>query len=171
MADDVSFALGAWKENRLSYAGQFSVLRAVMSAWTEFEGKILGCRYWTKLALGVYQLDKPKKRRLRHEHVLPKTCVMAMLRSLDNPTPDAVQPILEKHLIGAVVTDAEDEILSAYYKKSMPGSCNSCPDSLGLDPWLRYKENGIEVVDLDSLPPEAEARAMTKRTIHLRPKA
>ena len=99
MVSDVVFALTSRREGKLSVPGQRSILRAVMSAWTEFDGKYKGCRYWSQLAIGVMlQHTRAGKRgwkkRFCHEHVVPKECVMKMLRSIKEPSAEAVDAIL-----------------------------------------------------------------------------
>src|SRR5438067_1632121 len=147
MAADISVAL----RSELTYGGKFDVLSAVMWAWTEYAGKYLGCRYWTKLAIGTYQRDH-NIRNLRHEHVVPKRCVMAMLFSLADATPDVVYALLSRYLIGVIVTREEDAILAVEHSQSMPDEFESCADVMAREPWLRYQRCNIEWIDVRSLP-------------------
>jgi hypothetical protein len=81
-----------------------------------------------------------------------------MLASLLDPTPDAVEAILSRHLIGAVITREEDNILSVEYRKTMPDDFKTNTDPLNWDPWLRYKKHpSIEIVDMANVAPESEA--------------
>ena len=132
-----------------------------MWAWTEQHGKYLGCPYLTKLAIGVYKRDRSTDG-LRHEHVVPKKCLMSMLFNLPNPTPQHVIEILSRYLIGVIVTREEDAILGVEYSKSMPAEFENCPDVTARDAWLRYKLCKIDGVDVSALPNEHELRLLLR---------
>jgi hypothetical protein len=86
MAKDVLAALNA----PMSYRAKEIVLLEVFSAWTESEGKYEGCSYWSEGAWELYrQLEWKKK--VRHEHGIPKKVLKKLLFSLEKPTEEAVQ--------------------------------------------------------------------------------
>lgn len=128
----------------LHHGTQFAVLKEVTWVWTEFTGKFNGCHYWTAAALRRFKRESSRKR-LRHEHVVPKKVVIEMLFALDKPTAEKVRTILDKFLIGVVVTKEQDARLNAEYGKSMPPEFYDESSPLYQDPWLRYRKCNIKV--------------------------
>jgi uncharacterized protein YlzI (FlbEa/FlbD family) len=133
MAEDVSCALAS----RLSYGGKFSVLHEVCWTWTEFQGKVRGCPYWTELALMQRRADPHSK--VIHEHIVPKQIVIQILFDLEQPQTDLVYSLLEQFLIGVVVHPLEDQILNVEFPCSMPSEFFDSNSPSFHDPWLRYK--------------------------------
>jgi hypothetical protein len=157
MASDISIAL----RSDLTHGGKFDVLNNVMWAWTEYDGKYLGCPYWTRSAIDVYRRAHNFKD-LRHEHVVPKKCLMAMLFNLPDPTSGIVLEMLSRYLIGVIVTRDEDALLGIELSKSMPAQFEGCADVMARDPWLRYKLCKIDWVDVNDLPEEHELRRVLR---------
>ena len=121
----------------LSYGTKYAVVSEITWVWSEFDGKLKGCRYWSERALAAS--GEP----LIHEHVVPKSVIISKLFELSEPSQDAVEHALEKLCIGVVVTREEDLRLNALgLKSSMPS------DWCGANPWARYELAGVSVVDL-----------------------
>lgn len=158
---DVAFVLNA----PLSYGTQWAVLSDVTWVWTEFHGKYKGCPSWTKMAIMQHRANP--KADFRHEHAVPKSVVMKMLFDLPAPTPERVREICERFLLGVVVTREEDDVLNMEYGRSMPAEFFDSTSPSYLDPWLRYKKYGIEVI---SCPiPEAGLPQQIQQGGHKRP--
>jgi hypothetical protein len=141
MVGDLVIALNS----DMTYAGKYSVLKAVCWQWTTFSGKYKGCEWWTKEAAKLFDRD-PKTKLLRHEHAVPKSIVIEMLLDLKSPTiAEEVREICERCLVGVVVTKKEDSILNKQFRKSMPAEFDrSTPKDN--DRWLRYEWCGLKVV-------------------------
>jgi len=123
----------------LSYGTKYSVVSEVTWVWSEFNGKLEGCRYWSEAALAASGAP------LIHEHVVPKSVIISRLFALSEPTPDAVKDVLEQLCIGVVVTKHENLPRNALGLRSvMPA------DWCGANPWARYEAAGITVVDLSA---------------------
>lgn len=115
--------------------------------WTEFDGKYNGCRYWTKAALMARMIDK--RAALKHEHVVPKKVVVDMLVRLPQPDAESVFAIMDRFLIGVVVTPEEDAVLNCDHPSTMPPEFFDPKSPHFHDPWLRYTplaEHGIEII-------------------------
>jgi hypothetical protein len=142
LVKDVTTVLNA----PLTYGTKFFVCKQAASEWTEHSGKYKDCPLWSKKAFEAYQANS-KVKDLRHEHAVPKKVVIDVLLNLQNPSEDDVS-LWFKFLIGVVVTLEEDRVLNSRFKSSMPSDFldegSSC-----LDPLLRYKKCGIEVVGLE----------------------
>ena len=133
IAKDVAFVL----DSQLSYGTKFAVLSDVTWVWTEFDGKYRGCAYWSKKAVRQRKRDPHSK--LRHDHSVPKKIVIEMLLRMPRPTPTKVRRMLNKFLIGVVVTPDEHRLLHA-------GSDSTEPKKYLRDSWLRYKKCGVKVI-------------------------
>lgn len=140
LANDVATVLNA----SLHYGTKYAVLKEVTWVWTESSGKFNGCPYWTDAAIRRFKLERSRKQ-LRHEHVVPKKVVIDILFGLKKPTPESVREILDKYLIGVVVTKEEEDRLNVEYSKSMPEEFGNKKSELFQDPWLRYRKCGIKV--------------------------
>jgi hypothetical protein len=100
--------------------------------WTEAAGKYRGCRYWTPAALEI----RRERRRLRHEHIVPRKDLIEALHKLADPTPDAVRDLYSRMAMACIVTVAEhDRLLDATWEE------------LSQDPWIRYRRAGLEWID------------------------
>lgn len=140
LADDVAAVL----KSSLHYGTKFAVLKEVTWVWTESSGKFIGCPYWTDAAVRRFKRERSQNG-LRHEHVVPKKVVIDMLLNLEKPTPELVRAILDKYLIGVVVTKEEDVRLNAEFSKTMPEQFGVEKSKSFQDPWLRYRNCGIKV--------------------------
>jgi hypothetical protein len=145
IAQDVACVLST----PISYGTQFAVISEVCWVWTEFFGKYNGCPYWSKRAIEVRAANP--KAKLKHEHVVPKRVVAKMLFDLKSPTQEVVRNILDKFLIGVVVTEKEDYLLNCEFRDSMPPEFFDRANPSYHDPWLRYKRCGIEVSEATKL--------------------
>ena len=143
MVEDVVFVLNV-PESTLSYGAKFAVLKNACWAWTEFDGKYEGCRYWSKKAA-----DDPTAQCI-HEHAVPRSVVIEMLCALDDATSTKVREILERFLFGVVVTLGQDKQLNSTYRSTMPPDFSNPGHSDFHDPWLRYRKSNIEVVERGS---------------------
>jgi hypothetical protein len=99
---------------------------------SEADGKIKGCRYWSRGALSAQKFGTSTD--LRHEHVFPKKQLIELLFGLPNPAYETVRVMLEELNIAAVVTREEHRVLS-----SIPGTQP--------DVWQRYRIAGIDWLD------------------------
>jgi len=141
---DVAFVLNA----PLAYGTQEVVIQSACWAWTEFDGKYKGCRFWTRGAMMQFLTAAPATRHkdLRHEHAVPRKVVSRMLRDVKSITPDAVGTIFHELLHGVVVIKEEDALLNVEFRQSMPIEFFDSENSMFRDCLLRYKKCGIEVV-------------------------
>ena len=99
---------------------------------SEADGKIQGCRFWSRGAIALHESGKTKE--LQHEHVFPKRQLIDLLFELKHPVLDRVQGLLRELNIAAVVTKEEHRRLGL-----IPGSQG--------DVWQRYRLAGIQWVD------------------------
>jgi hypothetical protein len=111
------------------------VLIDVTWAWTEFEGKYVGCKYWSEAAWKI----REQQDSLVHEHVMPKSLVIQRLLGLfPNATESSVNQLLDTYCKGAVITKHEDARLNSQGLRSkMPTDWDEA------DVWARYKCVGI----------------------------
>ena len=138
MTKDVHFILNA----PVSYAAKYAVLHEVTWIWTEFHGKHLGCKFWSKAALKLPR--KGISKLAIHEHLVPRRIVISRLIGLSQPSHDDVFSILDRYLIGVVITNEENARLNAAkYGKEMPPEFyqNDHPDFD--NPWIRYQKCNI----------------------------
>ena len=127
---DVAFILDA----PVSFGTKFAVLADVVWVWSEFHGKLDGCPYWSMAARAL----RFERKKLMHEHVVPKRIVMEKLLGLAPATSDSVREVLDRYCIGVVVTREEDVRLTKL------GLRSEMPDGWdGEDPWARYSKAGI----------------------------
>ena len=143
IAEDVAFILNA----PVTYGTKFAVLHEACWVWTEFDGKYKGCRYWTKAAILARAVDK--KAKLKHEHIVPKKVVINALLELPDKNADSVYAIMDRFLIGVVVTPEEDAVLSGAHSATMPPEFFDPTSPCFQDPWLRYspyRAYGLEVI-------------------------
>jgi hypothetical protein len=130
---DVSTVL----RSSLHYGTKYAVLSEVTWVWSEFNGKYVGCKYWSKAAWRLRGGDE----KLVHEHLVPKKEIIGQLVQLKNPSPESVREVLERFCIGVVVTAEEDQRLNKLgLRAKMPEGWD------GQDPWARYVVAKIKVV-------------------------
>ncbi len=131
---DVSHVL---RSAELHLGTKLAVIDQIFWVWSEFDGKHAGCNYWSKAAIE----SGLKNKGLVHEHLIPRKVVREMLLNLKDPSPEAVNDILERLCIGVVVTKEEDTRLNDLGLNSqMP------PDWDQQNLWARYHAAGIEVL-------------------------
>lgn len=141
MARDLAVVLSA----DLSRGTRYSVCRQIASEWTELDGKYKGCRFWSKKAFELWEAN-PKAKCFRHEHAVPKKVVIELLLALDKPDAGFIYRVCEAFLIGVVVTMEEEKVLNARFNSAMPPEFSETNNPASLDPLLRYKQCGIEVI-------------------------
>ncbi len=113
--------------------------------WTEFDGKIDGCRWWSRAAIDARSRDP--KAKLIHEHVVPRKVIAEQLLKLNPITPDAVFSLLTRFAIGCIVTPEEDARLSMGTRSKMPEPFDDVTHADFENLWLRYQLANIAVVD------------------------
>jgi len=131
MAVDVAMVLNS----SLSWGTQYAVMDNVCWAWTEIDGKKVGCRYWTVAALAAKIADSRAK--LVHEHAVPRSVIIRLLKELKAPTSETVFELLDKLLIAVIVTQEQDRQLSEHFSDEMPSAFYEIGPSFH-DPWLRH---------------------------------
>jgi hypothetical protein len=137
---DVTFILNA----PIHHGTKRAVLKNAAWRWTEFNGKYKGCPNWTERALAQHR--RYPKRKLVHEHAVPLKVIYHLLHELRPATEEAVKRIFENLLHAVIVTPEEDKMLGRQFKQSMPPGFDIPTGAAYWDPWLRYRECGIEVV-------------------------
>jgi hypothetical protein len=78
-----------------------------------------------------------------------------MLRDLPSPQPQAVRALLDRYAIGCVVLLEEDRLLNTRWRKSMPPDFDDPTSPLFLDPWARYRDAAIEIIDTTTTGPDS----------------
>ena len=118
----------------MTIGSKYALLDNVCWIWSEFEGKIDGCRWWSEAALA----RRADVKQLRHEHSVPRRVIIRHLLQLSKPTSEIVEDILSNWCVGAVVTAEEDRRLA------QAGLCMMMPaDWDQRDPFARYRAVGI----------------------------
>lgn len=139
MAHDLAVVLNA----DVSAGTKYGVCIQIAWEWTELSGKYKGCVFWSKKAYELWQAN-PGARQFRHEHAVPKKVVIDILLKLERPEEALLYQVCDAFLIGIVVTVEEDKLPNSRFQSTMPPEFGSA----GLDPLLRYKQCGIEVVQV-----------------------
>lgn len=166
IASDIAFVLGMPLHSRTKYV----VLKNAASAWTQFDGKISGCRYWSVPAKLLFantlkrqydalqtalasplnpkaDLKTLRKFKCVHEHVVPKDVFCRILMALENPTVDTVYELCDKLLVAAIVTQDEDgQLTKAKLRQVMPPEFHEVGHTLYRNPWLRYAACGVKLL-------------------------
>lgn len=113
--------------------------------------KIIGNKYWSKSAINKYEKTKESKEFI-FEHIVPKKIFIDYI--LDNPTflngmgYQEIKKLLDKILVGCVITKEEDQKLKANgLKQKMPKDITNISE-IAKNPWARYIECGIEVFEI-----------------------
>lgn len=131
----------------LSYGTKYAVLFEILWIWTEFDGKYMGCRYWSNEALK--QLDSATNVKLIHDHAVPRKIIIDKIFGINSPTETDVRQIFDKYLNGVIITKDEDKQLNANgYRQKMPSEFQDRNQSDYDNSWLRYKKVGIKVVQV-----------------------
>lgn len=135
---DVAAALAS----TLTVGSKYALLDNICWTWSEFDGKLEGCRWWTAAALA--SRDDPSS--LRHEHVVPRRVIIEHLLSLGTPTVGIIRQIMDTWCIAAVVTTEEDrQLRGAGLTQRMPRGWD------GKDAWARYRAAGIAATDISGM--------------------
>lgn len=134
IAGDIAIVLNA----DLTWGTKCAVLADAIWTWSEFEGKFDGCLHWTP---GAWK-SRDDKKRLTHEHVVPKVIIIDYLSQLQgHASRDKILKVMNAWCIGVVVLRSEDKLLTkAGVRSRMP------PGWTGTSPWARYELVGLEVV-------------------------
>ena len=141
MVDDILIVRGA----ALSYAARYDVLHGITWQWSEFDGKYRGVAHWSDAALDRYIQHDGSTDGLRHEHIVPRSVVIAELMS-GTGGHEAVRSYLDTHLLGAIVTESEMARLDRVYRRQMPKGYYGEGDPLHGDVWARYKVEQIPML-------------------------
>jgi hypothetical protein len=140
---DITFVLNS----PLSEGTKYEVIYYAAWTWTELDGKIDGCPYWSEKAdhLRPQIQDGELSQNFRHEHVVPICLICEMLLSLKSPTLEQVNMKCKTFMIGAVVTLEENKDLNKKYKHKMPPEFSD-PNTGEMfhNPWLRYIKTGVK---------------------------
>ena len=150
IATDVAAVLNA----DLTWGTQHAVLADAVWAWSEFEGKLTGCRHWSPAAWKIR--DEPTK--LMHEHVVPKRIIIARLSELrGQATAATVKRVLRDWCVGVVLLRTEDALLSkAGLRAKMP---DGWPET---SIWARYEHVGVTVLRDPGTAQEVEVLGSTQ---------
>ena len=135
LASDASLALAS----EMSIGSKYALLDNICWVWSEFDGKIDGCRWWSRDAVDL----RSDHKQLRYEHAVPRRVIIRHLLSLSVPDGTMIASTLRDWCFGVVVTKTEDKKLSsAGLQSRMPADWDY------QDVWARYTAVSIEVVDV-----------------------
>ncbi|NRY64160.1 hypothetical protein [Clostridium beijerinckii] len=136
----------------LTYATKYAMIDNICWSWTEYNGKYKGCEYWSEGALKLLnELKKDNEKidyqkHFRHEHIVPRKILIDKILSLTNLNEEIYKNILNKFMIGTVVTVSEDENLNSLgYRQKMPVEFFEINSPEYENEWLRYKKANIIV--------------------------
>lgn len=87
----------------LSFGTKYAVLDDALWKWSEFYGKHDGCPYWP---VEGRKIGGPAKA-LRHEHLIPRSVLIAELMAKPPEAAEALMVWLNRHCPGVVVTRAD----------------------------------------------------------------
>lgn len=139
----------------LSYGTKYAVLHEITWIWTEFNGKYLGCKYWSQAALECYNDYKNKQgvipygKLFTHDHSIPRKIILDwFLKNTKELSKEDIMKILDNCLVGVVITKDEDKIKLKELKQDMPNSIKS--KSLDQysenDKWERYNNAEMNII-------------------------
>ncbi|MEY2354367.1 hypothetical protein [Lysinibacillus capsici] len=124
----------------LSEGSKNNLIESFLYEWTEYYGKFVGCKLWSKNALLHWEKIRKQKgnpySQLRHEHIVPRKVIKNLISSNFSPDFNKMNELLNKYLIGVIVTTIEDKAL---LKDSMPHNWEIN------DEWARYKHKPIDL--------------------------
>lgn len=128
----------------LSYGTKYAVLFEMLWIWTEFDGKYLGCSYWSNEALEQLDFTNVK---LIHDHAVPRKIIIDKVFRMNSPSETDIRNVFDKYLNGVIITKDEDTQLNSHgYRQKMPSEFHDKSKADYDNPWLRYKKAGIKVV-------------------------
>jgi hypothetical protein len=149
-----------------SLPGKRALANELIWKWTEATGKYTGCQFWSVRAKSLFDREvqsaggwpitarlaktlekklstksvdgKPKlsDAKLTHEHVYPIKDVKLLLSGKDGETPEGIRNLLDLLCVSCVVLESEHDRLSGHER----------------NPWLRYKNAGIRLVENPAWP-------------------
>lgn len=132
----------------ISDGSRMALINNILFEWTEYHGKFVGCKLWSRSALELWSINRSDKG-LRHEHIVPRNIVREILIGKyyeGNLNPDIIRKIFLKYLIGVVVTKKQDELLTDLgYKQIMPDEFYIKGNPSYQDEWLRYRIIGHDI--------------------------
>jgi hypothetical protein len=137
---DVAFVLAS----PLTEGTKVAVLNDALWKWSEFDGKIDGCRWWSEAACAI----RENRKQLIHEHLVPRKVLIERLLGLEEPAAEKVAQVLQQ-CVGVVITKDEDRLLNKHGLRSkMPKDCSE------EDQWGRYNFANIAVRELSQCLPK-----------------
>jgi hypothetical protein len=132
-------------KSSLTIASKYALLDNICWVWSEFDGKIEGCRWWSKEA----RLLRDSRRELTHEHAVPRRVIIHHLLGLENPEEAVVGEVLHRFCVAVVITKEQDKRLNdAGLRQRMPVGWD------GADVWARYRTIAVEPLDCAPAPEE-----------------
>lgn len=150
IATDVAAVLNA----ELTWGTQHAVLADAVWVWSEYDGKLTGCRHWSPAAWK----SRDERTKLMHEHVVPKRIIIERLAELrGHATAATVKRVLSHWCVGVVLLRTEDALLSkAGLRAKMPDGWPK--QSI----WARYEHVGVTVLRDPGTAQEVEVLGSTK---------
>lgn len=140
----------------ITKGAKYMALNDVCWQWTEFEGKYEGCRYWSEEAIKLLKNLKNDNEKFkysdyfRHEHIVPRKGLIEKIFNIKNINEEILEKVLNKYLIGVVVTISEEKVLNKFgYKQNMPKEFYQSDNKNYNNEWLRYKKLSILVKNVD----------------------
>lgn len=125
----------------LTHGTKVAVINEILWVWSEFNGKYVGCPWWSHEALKSFDGDVCG---YIHEHIVPKRIVRNTLLQMAQSSAEEIHEYLKKYCIGVVVTKGEDQRLNAAgLNHEMPKNWN------GDNVWARHDQVGIKRVRVD----------------------
>ncbi len=158
MAEDIIYVFDGYNKGELSETAVNSVIEKLSWYYTEHRedpnekghfvfSKYKGNPYWTKKAIEYYR-TKNTTDGLIHEHIIPRQLFKTSLwNHKDDLNKSKLEDAMNNKLVACVVTKEEAESLDQRFKKTMP-SGESDDFFCIKDPWIRYKQMGIDVSEV-----------------------
>lgn len=152
MCEDLAIILGPTCL-ALSEGAKYAVIDQALALWSAHEGKLEGCRYWTRDAIFARRehlryngsgLPIQLVHQLVHEHIVPRNVIRTALLALPSPTATDIHALLDRYCVAAVITRPQDARLTALgLRSAMPHGWR-----FG-NRWARYSHAAIEILDRD----------------------
>lgn len=110
-------------------------------AWSEWDGKYYGCKYFSEKALEQL-IHKKNVKDLRHEHVIPRKELIKLLLELPQQeiTIEYLEKFFNEWVMAAVITKEEDKLLPI---KDMPTNFYKEKNI-----WGRYQNKNIKIYEI-----------------------
>ena len=158
-------------ESDLTVNGKYDVIDEVIWKWTEMSGKIIGCKYWSVNALKELEANYSNvvsgKVKLIHEHVVPRNYLIKRILNISSAiSKEEAIIILNKFVLGCVITKDENRRLSTVAQKTLPDQFVQKDSQFYLDPWVRYRLGKINVNKIDwSNPRDPKVESVIVETL------